>query len=262
MNKTLRRALILVLVLILAGSLVMLLLQQKQYHTGEDTYKQAEELAEMPNPAPEPEKEEVEPEETILPDVYAEAMQDIDLVPVKKVNGDAIGWIRIPDTQLSYPLMQGDDNEYYLDHAWNGEATSVGSIFLEHQCSADLTDFNTIIYGHRMLNGSMFASLKYYNQLSYWEEHPYVYIKDEERTHRYAVFAAYEAPVQSYTYALSVEKAEVRQKVIDFALEQSVIDTGIVPTAADRIVTLSTCTGNGYDSRWVVQAVETLPEGY
>jgi len=72
----------------------------------------------------------------------------------------------------------------------------------------------------------------------------------------YQVFAAYEAPVRSHTYETGPRDEGERQALIDFALEQSVIDTGVVPEADDQILTLSTCTGDGYDTRWVVQAVQ------
>ena len=107
-----------------------------------------------------------------------------------------------------------------------------------------------------MKNGSMFGSLKYYNDLSYLAEHPYVYIKTEEGVRQYEIFAAYEAPVRSCTYRLEFPDKAARQELIDFALQQSVIATGVVPETTDRIITLSTCTGQGYDARWVVQAVE------
>ena len=151
--------------------------------------------------------------------------------------------------------MQGDDNEYYLNHTWKKWTSVVGAIFMEYANSPDLSNFNTIIYGHRMNNGSMFASLKYYKDLSYWKAHPYVYITDDNGSHRYEIFAAYEVSVEGDTYRLGFSSDASKQSFIDYCLSQSVIDTGITPTIYDRILTLSTCTGNGHATRWVVQAV-------
>ena len=75
---------------------------------------------------------------------------------------DVIGWIAIPGTEISYPLVQGTDSDYYLTHTWNQNSSAVGAIFMDCRCSADFSGFNTIVYGHRMNNGSMFAALKHY----------------------------------------------------------------------------------------------------
>lgn len=95
----------------------------------------------------------------------AEAKEDtpsgMDLSPLQEVNPDVVGWTAIPGV-LSYPLLQGGDNAYYLTHAWNGEENAAGAVFLDCRADACLGDFNTLIYGHRMRNGTMFGSLKHY----------------------------------------------------------------------------------------------------
>lgn len=256
MTRRIRRVLILILAVIFLGSLTMLLLQWREYQAGRDIYTQAEELARPVVSGEEPELPAAPEEVPETPEVPEEPLQDISVTALQEKNANVVGWIQIPGTELSYPLMQGDDNDYYLNHAWNGWETPVGSIFMDYQCSPDLTDFNTIVYGHRMKDASMFSALKGYNKHTYWEEHPVVYIKDGEGLHRYEIFAAYEAPVRSYTYEKKAGDDTTKQAVIDFGLEQSVIDTGVIPEITERILTLSTCTGKGYDSRWVVQAVE------
>ena len=194
---------------------------------------------------------EEEPEE---PDPYGEELSLTDLEALREVNPDVVGWISIPETQLSYPLLQGEDNEYYLNHTWERAWNSAGSIYLESQVSSDLSDFNTLVYGHRMRDGSLFGSLRDYNKQDHWEKHPSVYIADDNGVHRYDIFAAHEVGVREITYGLKIESEKVKQAFIDFSLERSVIDTGVVPTVEDRILTMSTCTGTGYDTRWVVQA--------
>lgn len=253
MKKRIRKILIGILALVFLGSLVMLLRQQQTYRAGEEIYLQAEQLAEVQNIAQA--LGGSTPSQT-PPEADGEEEQTADLEALQAVSEAVIGWIRIPETKLSYPLVQGADNDYYLNHAWNGQSTSVGSIFLDYRCAPDLMDVHTIIYGHRMKDGSMFAALKYYNKLAWWEEHPWVYVETGEGTRRYEIFAAYEAPVRSCTYELEFPDDAARQELIDFALEQSVIQTGVIPQSADRILTLSTCTGKGYETRWVVQAVE------
>lgn len=260
MKKNIRRIFMVVLGLVFAGSVTMLVYRGIQYKEGEETYAEAENLVDLPDlsqiPVPnveeEPEKEAEE--KPVYVDPYADALRNMDFTALREVNDDVLGWILIPGTVISYPLLQGDDNSYYLNHTWKKWTSVVGAIFLECNNSPDLSDFNTIVYGHRMNNGSMFASLKYYKKQSYWSEHPYVYIMDDRGSHRYEIFSAYEVSTAGDTYKLGFSTDASKQAFIDYCLGQSVIDTGITPTVYDKILTLSTCTGNGHATRWVVQA--------
>lgn len=275
---SLRRILIALLALLLLGSAAFFGHQLYQYHLGEQVYSEAEKLVQLPDltqirepepPAPAASSSASsstagtassqapadEPSQPVYADPYADALRSMDFAALREVNDDVLGWILIPNTRLSYPLLQGEDNEYYLNRTWKKSRNSVGAIFLECRSSPDLSDFNTIVYGHRMNNRSMFGILLNYKDQSYWEKHPTFYITDDNGSHAYDVFAAYEVGVTQPTYRLEVTEEADKQAVLDFCVEQSVLDTGIVPTPADRIVTLSTCTGQGHETRWVVQGV-------
>lgn len=178
----------------------------------------------------------------------------LDLSKLREVNADVVCWIEIPGA-FSYPVLQGEDNAYYLSHAWDGEANAAGAVFLDYRASAGLTDFHTLLYGHRMRDGSMFGSLKQYSDVGFWQEHPSVCLSDEDGIRRYDIFAAYEVGVAEIVYRQDLSSAEDRLELIRFGLDNSVIETGIVPTVTDTIITLSTCTGSGHNARWVVQAV-------
>lgn len=112
--------------------------------------------------SPPPQKTQTEPKPAPSADPYAQALEQMDLPALQQVNSDVIGWIAIPGTEISYPLVQDTDNDYYLTHTWNQNSSAVGAIFMDCRCSADFSGFNTIVYGHRMNNGSMFAALKHY----------------------------------------------------------------------------------------------------
>ena len=211
-------------------------------------------LSDLPDPVLEETEETEEADAPVYVDPYADALRNMDFAALREVNSDVLGWILIPNTVISYPLVQGDDNQYYLKHTWKKWTSAVGAIFLEYQNSPDFSDFNTIIYGHRMNNGSMFASLKNYKKQSYWAAHPYVYITDDNGSHKYEIFAAYEVSTAGTTYQIGFSGDASKQAFLDYCLGQSVIDTGITPTVHDKILTLSTCTGNGHATRWVVQA--------
>lgn len=269
-----RRVLTAVLTLALLGSLAGMGYRQLQYREGEKVYQEAEELVQLPDletietvPVEEKPVEQqpsasesaaAEEPAPVYIDPYAQALADMDFVALREQNTDVLGWIVIPNTKVSYPLVQGEDNDYYLNHTWRKTRSVVGAIFMEQQSSADLTDFNTIIYGHRMNNRSMFARLLDYKKQSYWQDHPRFYITDDSGTHTYEIFAAYEPAVGSTPYCIRFSNDTEKQTFINYGLEHSVIETGVVPEVTDRIVTLSTCTGNGHATRWVVQGVERV----
>lgn len=261
-NKRTRRAAALCLAALCALSAFMSLRRAAQLRQSEAASAQARALAALPpapeeEPAPLPEEPpepppEEEPEE---PDPDRDRLAAVDLEALREVSGDVRGWLEIPGTELSYPLMQGEDNEYYLEHSWNGKPGAAGAVFLDSAAAADLSDPHTLVYGHRMRNGSMFGLLRNYRDAAFWEQHPRVYAVTDGGVLRYDVFAAYEAEIRGPVYQPDPDLEEL----VRLGLERSVIATGVVPEAGERILTLSTCTGRGYAARWVVQAV--LREG-
>ena len=250
-----------------------------EYRQGEETYHEAEELVKLPDfsslptptpvptasptPTPDPaESESVPPEESVEPtptptpyiDPYADALNAMDFTALREANPQVVGWILIPGTTVSYPLLQAEDNTYYLNHTWKGRWSSVGAIFLECQSSPDLSDFHTIIYGHNMRNRTMFGSLREYRREGYWEQHPEICLIDDEGVHYYDIFAAWEPRVTDAPFSPDVTTEKGRQSFLDTALRRSAIHTGVEPTVDSEILTLSTCTGVGHATRWVIQA--------
>ena len=130
MKKTVRKILIVVLAAVFIGSITMMLRQNMQYQQGEEEYAEAETLVELPDfsqlPAPVPtvpeeqasQESAPEEEKPVYVDPYAEVLRNMDFTALREVNGDILGWIVIPGTPISYPLMQGSDNDYYLNHTW------------------------------------------------------------------------------------------------------------------------------------------------
>ena len=181
--KRMRLVLTLALAAVLIVSGGMFIHQLLDYRAGDAAYEEAAEIAKLPEPASEPPEAPAEaPAAEPTPEPSAEPQTDplasIDLAALQAVNADVLGWLSIPDTAISYPLVQGADNDYYLAHTWNRSSSAVGAIFMDARCASDRSGFNTVIYGHRMNNGSMFASLKYYNDPSYRQAHPRIYLVD------------------------------------------------------------------------------------
>ena len=185
-----------------------------------------------------------------------DAFSQVDLSDITKDNNDIKGWIIIPDTTISYPICQTTDNDYYLNHNYKKTSTRVGSIFLDYRVSSDFNDTNTIIYGHRMKDLSMFASLKYYVDQSFWEEHKTVLIYTlDGKINIYSVYSAFEGDPNGLSYNTIMDTLEDKNEFIDYTTSCSKYRTGITPTEDDRFITLSTCAGSGHEKRMIVHGV-------
>lgn len=242
---------ILLLGLIFIGSTGLFLHGRRE----EQQSRKAQQAAEERAKGPADRQETGEVAGVFAEDPHAAALLEMDLAALREGNPEVLGWIVIPDTELDYPLMDGEDNQYYLEHTWDRKYNEAGSIFLEKTSSSDLSDEHTVIYGHRMNNGTMFGSLGEYRALEHWEKHPHVYIVDDNGVHIYEIFAAYEANIGSRTYQVGFSGEESKRAFLEHCLTSSVIDTGVVPAVEDKILTLSTCTAMGHENlRWVVQA--------
>ncbi len=252
LKRHMRTIAMVILAAILALSLTMTVVQQVQDRENAAVNAAAAELAGLPPSQSRPVVEvdvSAPVADTIPPD--AAALLELNLAALRAVNPDVAGWIEIPGTELSYPIMQGVDNHYYLDHNWKQESNRGGSIFLEATCGADFSDFHTILYGHRMRDGSMFGSLRNYKEQAYWQEHPDIYVAVEGHVYRYAIFSAHESGVHDLTYRLDLVESGLQTEFLQYCASESVIDTGGA-LDSEHILTLSTCTGNGYRARWVV----------
>lgn len=266
MKKTLKKILKALMLAVFVFSVIMLLRQWKDNTAGDAVYADAMAIAHsttaVQTTVPRQEESVQQPEtpETtwvVAPvenDPVMDEMAQINLAALREANPDVVGWIRIPDTKIDYPLMQGEDNDFYLKHTWDKQPNSVGSIFLEHLNSSDLTDYNTIVYGHNMKNGLMFGDLPDFSIQKHWQTHPYVYLLTDAGVYRYEIFAFYLAEVDSLTYSMNPAQDITKTDFLNLAMEKNRIQTGIEPALTDRILTLSTCSGGSYANRYVVQA--------
>ena len=203
------------------------------------------------------EREEPEPE----PPAEEEIVKiPINFEELQAVNPDAYAWIRIPDTQVDYPVMQtdGEDQSYYLNHTINREEKLSGSIYTEKLNSRDFSDPNTLIYGHNMKNGSMFHDLRYFSDQEFFDEHPYIYIYMPDRMLTYEVVASYEYDDRHILYAFDFSDEEVFASYLEEVMHPrsmgAKVREGIELTTEDKLITLSTCTGVD-TTRRLVQAV-------
>ena len=166
-----------------------------------------------------------------------------------------VGWIyveAVPD--INYPVVHGEDNETYLHHTYEKNYNFAGTIFVDYENKGDFNDCNTIVYGHNMKNGSMFAQLKKFSSNSdTYEKSKYFWIFTPEKNYRYEIISAYTTGAKSDTYTLFKGPGEEFQEYLKKIRGYSEIQTDAGDlTVKDKIVTLSTCTGN-QATRYVVQ---------
>ena len=183
-------------------------------------------------------------------------------VDLYEANSDIIGWIQVEDTKIDYPIMwTPDDGEYYLHRNFQKEQASSGVPFMDAASDIFVPTSNFLLYGHNMKNGSMFAQLKKFSQNSdIYNQSKYFWIFTPEKNYRYEIISAYTTGVNSDTYTLFKGPGEEFEKYLQKIRGYSDIKTdGGELTIKDKIVTLSTCTGNEA-TRYVVQGkrVDTL----
>lgn len=256
MKKILKpRNLFLILcVSVLLVSVTQIGLKIKGYSDGTSTYQDAEERFGISSVQ--------DPDTPVSTKAYdplllqaAGCFQDCNFDALTAVNQETIAWIMIPETNISYPVCQHDDNQYYLNHTSQREASFVGSIFADYRLETPFREFNTILYGHRLLNQTMFSALKTYRQKEVWENQPYVYIYTPNQLYVYEIYSVFQGDPTGISYHTSINAKENRQNFIDYTLSNAEYNTGITPTTEDSILTLSTCTGSGHTKRLIVHCV-------
>ena len=180
---------------------------------------------------------------------------DVDFDTLRAINDDVIAWIYVEGLEgLSYPVVRGIDNDFYLHRTYEKNYNFAGTIFIDCDNNDDFNDCNTLVYGHNMKNGSMFGNLKQFMKGGYaYENSKYFWILTPDKNYRYEVISAYTTPVNSDTYTIFKGPGQEFLDYMDMIVKNSEIDT--TPgelTVQDKIVTLSTCTTT-QTNRFVVQ---------
>lgn len=180
-------------------------------------------------------------------------VEQSELATLQQQNDHIIGWLTLENTRLNNPVLQRDNNEFYLAHNYLDEKSRGGSIFADFRNDV-MEDRHTIFYGHVLRNGTMFGDLPKFSEQAYAEAHPVFYYETNDKRYALHVFAAYETTTDfyyietqftDYTYTQFLE--EIQQR--------SDIKLPVHLTATDKIVTLSTCTTSQNDKeRFVVHA--------
>lgn len=176
----------------------------------------------------------------------------VDFKGLQAVNPDIVGWIYCPNTLINYPIVSGEDNSFYLDHNYTGGASKGGAIFADCGNSGDFSDGNTIIYGHHMIDGTMFSGLGKWSNQSYMNMYPYMWLLTPDCTYRIEIFSAYTTTADSEAYRIFSLTDSTREEYISRAIAASGISSAVIPGDEDRLILLSTCAYVFKDARSVV----------
>lgn len=179
-------------------------------------------------------------------------------------NKRLIGWVKVEDTKIDYPVMQTTDNEYYLTHDFGQKYDKNGCIFMDKDCNAAERSTNLIVYGHHMKSGAMFGELDKYSNPSFYMEHPSFQFDTIYEKGTYLVAYVFQAKVQAedeiafkyYQFIDANSEAEFNSNMQEMA-NMSLYNTGVTPVYGDKLVTLSTCDrSQGAEGRFVVVGVK------
>lgn len=244
-------------------ALVCVSLYAKDYFNREKAEDIYDELSSMTTPETESSTELETEKETVEDELAGIPVpeKNFDWKGLWAENKDIYAWIYIPGTSVDYPVVQHPtDDIYYLEHNLDGSKGYPGTIFSQSLNSKDFTDPNTVLYGHNMKNGSMFATLHNFEDNVFFDENMYIYIYTPDKTLVYKIFAAYEFSNAHILYEYDFSTKEGYQYYLDVI--KSVRDMNahmrndVEVTVDSRILTLSTCLKNGNDAkRYLVQGV-------
>ncbi len=176
-------------------------------------------------------------------------------------NKRLIGWLKIDDTKIDYPVMQTTNNEYFLNHNFNQQSDRNGALFLDKDCDVLEPSTNLIIYGHHMKSGNMFGTLDKYSSEEFYKEHPVIQFDSIYEKGTYEVMYVFRSKIYSeedvvfkyYQFIDAGSEQEFNSNMQEMA-SMSLYDTGVTASYGDRLLTLSTCDYYVDDGRFVVVA--------
>lgn len=175
-----------------------------------------------------------------------------DFAELEKINPDTVGWITADGSRIDYPVVQGRDNEYYLDHMFDRRENKVGAIFMDWRNTSDFSDKNTILYGHHMKDGSMFAGLAGYKDQGTYDKFPEMMLFTPSGNYKIDLFAGNIIHGSADEVPLSFKTEEEFQHFILEVRNKSTFKVDVQVTKADRIITLATCTYEFNNARYIV----------
>lgn len=235
-----------------------------EYKAGSDHYDRllnavvSEKPHENTTAATEAASDDVQPTET-LPQQAETAPLTVNFEELRRECADVIGWLYCEGTVVNYPVVQAKDNAYYLRRLTDGTWNMAGTLFMDYRNQPEFSDWNSLIYGHNMKDRSMFATLLDYQDQAFYEAHPVWYLMTPQQDYKLKLVAGYTTSADSSAYRIA-EDQEERDMLVQKAVSASTFVSNVEVADTDRLVTLSTCSYEYADARYVVLGVlEELP---
>ena len=263
--NSLRRALVFVLSVVLVFSSCALVKRLLEYRTAAREYAAYASMMNEPMPSDTPapawetpaaEDPALSASHTPIPKMTAIPYYSDEILRLKSQNSDTVGYLQIEGTAIQYPVVKGKDNEYYATHTFAKKRNASGSIYMDCKNSADLSDFNTVLYGHNMKDGSMFHDLLQYRKTSFLQEHRKIVLTGLFEKKTYYVFSVYIADQDTDVRGFGKHSAYERQEFLKALLASSGISAGAAtPTVDDEYITLVTCRENSDGDYFVVHGI-------
>lgn len=231
-----------------------------QYFVGDRIYQDLQSYIFIPEETPQPPTgSSADPSSEDLdqePDTFVLVPSPtVDFASLKGINSDCIGWVYLQNSAINYPFVQGADNIFYQTHTFNKTENNNGSIFLEVLNNKDLSDQNSIFYGHHMKNGSMFAGLVKFADQEYYDTHAAYWLLTPDHTYKVEIFAGFLTDTESDVWQIHFSSESSFQTWLNSMAKKSYFSSDVVPTSKDRIITLSTCSYETDNARFVVMGV-------
>ena len=184
----------------------------------------------------------------------AKLPMEVDFDVLKHKSEDIVAWLYSEGTPINYPIVQTNNNDYYLRRLLDGTYNQSGTIFVDYRNNSSFEDYNTIIYGHNMKNDTMFGTLINYENQEYYNEHREMYLFTENKNFRIELFAGYITTSESDIYNFP-KNSSTNEELIKNAISKTTFKSEIEVKNEDKIITLSTCSYDFEDARYVLLGV-------
>ena len=183
-----------------------------------------------------------------------QSLINVDIDSLKEKNGDTIGWIKVNNTNINYPFVQTKDNDYYLSHAFDKSNNNAGWVFLDYRNNSDFSDKNNIIYAHARRDNSMFGSLRNVLKKEWYsnKDNHIIKLSTANENTMWQIFSVYKIPVETYYITTQFTTSSQYKAFLETITKRSVHQFNTTVDSSDKILTLSTCSGE--DDRIVVHA--------
>ncbi len=232
----------------------------REYNAGAQVYQELTQYIQPIAPPASPAKPQAVPvshtpetEETVPPEAVDDTVwPTVDFESLQAINPDVVAWISIEGTNIDYPVVQGTDNNYYLNRLFDGRENGAGSIFMDYRNTPDIMGKNTVLYGHNLKNSTMFSQITNYKEQSFYDQHPTALLITPERNYKIQFVAGYVTDPNGPAWKMEFASDEEFFLWLENAIAQSTFQSTVQVTPQDRVITFSTCSHEYREARYVL----------